>query len=237
MDSRSWEGNLDPRGCLRSTDARLCAVGARKGRQRRRDLCGNGLTCCRLVRSCAQCSASQSSLPSWRLPPPSPLAVFCPRSVLPSRFLMPFHLSPSAFFFTGSSRIAAVVPHDLHQPPSSRISYSRGVRLVTALRCCGDEVRPPEVVPVEAEDLSTCRLRGSAKSMPWCCCSQQPVFLKQRALAQRSSSLHMSCPLTPMGANVIVTVEEKKGDGQVRGFFCGFFKKTILLIIHRGVWL
>jgi len=37
---------------------------------------------------------------------------------------------------------------------------------------------------------------------------------QQRALAQRSSSLHMSCPLTPMGANVIVTVEEKKGDGQ-----------------------
>lgn len=34
---------------------------------------------------------------------------------------------------------------------------------------------------------------------------------------QRSSGLHMSCPLTPMGANVIVTVEENKSDGQVSG--------------------
>ena len=110
------------------------------------------------------------------------------------------------------------MPYDLHQPLSSRALYNRGVRLVAALRCFGDEVRPPEVAPVEAEDWSTCRLRGSAKSMAWCCCSQLRVFLKQRALSQRSSSLHMSCPLTPMGANVIVTVEEKQSDGQVRGF-------------------
>ncbi len=42
------------------------------------------------------------------------------------------------------------------------------------------------------------------------------VAIFQRTVSHRCAALRMSCPLTPMGANIIVTMEETKSDGQVR---------------------
>jgi len=69
------------------------------------------------------------------------------------------------------------------------------------------------------------------------------VAFFQRTVSHRSAALRMACPLTPMGANIIVTMEDKKGDGQVRRqlgplFHFPFFPAKICINVrphHRNL--